>query len=227
MGCVLNAQTNVYLPKELASLTTDLDTDHFYYNYSTDTLNCKLLTKNPYSSYLQEIYPSIINEYELTEDMLNVLKSYTDSKSNECYMKTNLNLLSANFNDIDWIYVNKLRSLIRGLVQTDLKHIYYRGLTLTDTEIQYYLDRKNEYYYTTSFTSFTIDRLLIYSGNAILLLRTDTCDEKAKINLANIWKWSTFTDEKEALLAVGTKLKILSVHYYGCKWEIEVELAED
>jgi hypothetical protein len=227
MGCVLNAQTNVYLPKELASLTTDLETDYFYYDYATNTLNCKLLIKNPYSSYFKQVYPLIINEYELTDDMLNVLKSYTNSQSNECYMKTNLNLLSANLNDIDWIYVNKLRSLIRGLVQSNLKHIYYRGLTLTDTEIQYYLDKRNEYYYTNSFTSFTIDRLLIYSGNAILLLRTDTCSEQAKINLANIWKWSTFINEKEALLAVGTKLKILSVHYFGCKWEIEVELAED
>jgi hypothetical protein len=159
--------------------------------------------------------------------MLNVLKLYTDSQSNECYMKTNLNLLSANLNDIDWIYVNKLRSLIRGLVQSNLRHIYYRGLTLTDTEIQYYLDKRNEYYYTNSFTSFTIDRLLIYPGNAILILRTDTCSDKAKINLANIWKWSRFIDEREALLAVGTKLKILSAHYFGCKWEIEVELAED
>ncbi|CAF4193444.1 unnamed protein product, partial [Adineta steineri] len=47
------------------------------------------------------------------------------------------------------------------------------------------------------------------------------------INIANIWKWSTFMYEKEALLAVGTKLKILSVHFFGSKWEIEVELAED
>jgi hypothetical protein len=227
MGCVLNAQTNIYLREDLASLTADLDTDYFYYDYSTNTLNCKLLSKNVYSSYLNEVYPKEINEYQLTEEMLDVIKSYTDSQSNECYMKTNLNLLSAHFNDIDWIYVNKLRSLIRGLVQTNLKHIYYRGLTLSDTEIQYYLDRRNEYYYTTSFTSFTIDRLLIYSGNAILILRTDTCNEKAKRNLANIWKWSRFIDEKEALLAVGTKLKVLSVHYFGCKWEIEVELAED
>lgn len=227
MGCVLNAQTNAYLPKDLASLTTDLDTDYFYYNHQTNTLNCKLLSINPYESYFKQLYPSIINDYELTEDMLNTLKSYTDSLSNECYMKTNLNLLSAHFNDIDWDYVNKLRSLIRGLVKTNLKHIYYRGLTLSDTEIQYYLDRKNDYYYTTSFTSFTIDRLLIYSGNAILMLRTDTCKDSAKINLANIWQWSAFKDEKEALLAVGTRLKIRSVHYYGCKWEIEVELAED
>jgi hypothetical protein len=159
--------------------------------------------------------------------MLNVLKSYTDSQTNECYMKTNLNLLSSNFDEIDWIYVNKLRSLIRGLVQSNLKPIYYRGLTLSNREVQYYLDKRNEYYYTNSFTSFTIDRLLIYSGNAILLLRTDNCSEKAKINLANIWKWSQFVEEKEALLAVGTKLKILSVHYFGCKWEIEVELAGD
>ncbi|CAF0977544.1 unnamed protein product [Rotaria sp. Silwood1] len=227
MGCVLDAQTNIYLPKDLATLTTDFESEYFYYNYATNTVNFKLLTKNLYRPYFKQVYPSTINEYELTDDMLSVLKSYTDSKTNPCFMKTNLNLLSVNLNDIDWIYVNKLRSLIRGLVQSNIKYMYYRGLTLSDTEIQYYLDKRNEYYYTNSFTSFTIDRLLIYSGNAILILRTDTCNEKAKINLANIWKWSAFTDEKEALLAVGTKLKILSVHYFGCKWEIEVELAED
>ncbi|CAF2475223.1 unnamed protein product [Rotaria sp. Silwood2] len=227
MGSTLNAQTNIYLPKNLASLTTDFETEYFYFNYATNTLNYKLLTKNLYRPYLKQVYPSIINEYELTDDMLSVLKCYTDSKTNECFMKTNLNLLSANLDDIDWTYVNKLRSLIRGLVQSNIKHFYYRGLTLSDTEIQYYLDNKNQYYYTNSFTSFTIDRLLIYSGNSILILRTDTCNDKAKINLANIWKWSTFTDEKEALLSIGTKLKILSVHYFGCKWEIEVELAED
>jgi hypothetical protein len=227
MGAVLNAQTNIYLPKELASLTTDFENDYFFYDHTINTLNCKLLTKNLYDSYLKQVYPTIINEYALTDDMLNTLKLYTDSRTNECYMKTNLNLLSSNLNEIDWIYVNKLRSLIRGLDQSNIKHMYYRGLTLSDTEIQYYIDRKNDYYFTNSFTSFTIDRLLVYSGNAILMLRTDTCSEKAKINLANIWQWSTYIDEKEALLAVGTKLKILSVHYFGCKWEIEVELAED
>ncbi|CAF1459891.1 unnamed protein product [Adineta steineri] len=227
MGSVLNAQTNIYLPKNLASLTNDLDTDYFYYDHENDIINFKILVNNPYDSYLKQVYPLIINEYELTDDMIDVLKSYTNSQSNECYMKTNLNLLSVNLNEIDWIYVNKLRSLIRSLNQFDIKHVYYRGLTLTDREIQYYLDRRNEYYYTNSFTSFTIDRLLIYSGNAILILRTDTCNDNAKINIANIWKWSTFMYEKEALLAVGTKLKILGVHFFGSKWEIEVELAED
>jgi len=227
MDCIFNARTSRYLPKKLASVTENFETDSFHYDHAKNSLNCKLLRINPYISYFKQVYPTIINEYELTDDMLNVLKSYTDSQTNECYMKTNLNLLSSNFNEIDWIYVNKLRSLIRDLVQSNFKYIYYRGLTLSEREIQYYLDRRNEYYYTNSFTSFTIDRLLIYSGNAILMLRTDTCSEKAKINLANIWKWSRFVEEKEALLAVGTKLKILSVHYFGCKWEIEVELAED
>ena len=228
MGCVLNAQTNAYLPKDLATLTTDFENDFFFFNYSTNTVNCKLLSINPYQSFFKQLYPSIINHYELDNDMLDVIHSYTDSQSNECYMKTNLNLLSALFDDIDWIYVNKLRSLIRGLSQTtQFKPIYYRGLTLSDDEIQYYLDRRNDYYYTTSFTSFTIDRLLIYPVNAVLMLRTDSCSEKARINLANIWQWSRFVDEKEALLAVGAKLKVLSVHFYGCKWEIEIELAED
>ena len=73
---------------------------------------------------------------------LGLLKSVYTQK------KTNLNLLSSNFDEIDWNYVNKLRSLIRGLNQTNLKHIYYRGLTLSEKEIQYYMNKINDYYYT-------------------------------------------------------------------------------
>jgi len=226
-SCIYNARSSRYLPEQLASTTENYETEHFYYNHHTNSLDCKLLTKNIYYSSFQDIYPSKINEHELTNDMLDVIKSYTNSQSNQCYIKTNLNLLSANFNDIDWIYVNKLRSLIRGLVQINIKPIYYRGLHLSDVEIKYYMEKQNSYYYTNSFLSFTIDRLLIYSGNAILILKTERSSEKAKKNLANIWKWSTFSEEKEAILAVGTKLKVLSVHYFGYKWEIEVELMED
>ncbi|CAF4062570.1 unnamed protein product [Rotaria sp. Silwood2] len=226
-SCIVNARSNRYLPKQLATTTENYDTEHFYYNPQTNLLDCKLLTKNLYYPFFQEVYPNNISEYELTNDMLYVLKSYTNSQTNECYMKTNLNLLSANFDDIDWIYVNKLRSLIRGLIKTNIKPIYYRGLNLSDNEIKYYIEKRNNYYYTNSFLSFTIDRLLIYSGNAILILKIENSNEKAKKNIANIWKWSTFSEEKEALLAVGTKLKILSVHYFGYKWEIEVELMED
>ncbi|CAM4893955.1 unnamed protein product [Rotaria socialis] len=227
MECIFDADTSPFLPKKLVSVTNNYETDSFHYDYTTKLLNCKLLTRNPYRSYFKQVYPTEINEYELTDDMLDVLKSYTDSLSNKCYIKTNLNLLSENLDEIDWIYVNKLRSLIRALTQSNIKHTYYRGVNLSSTEIQYYIDRRNDYYYTNSFTSFTIDRLLVYSGNALLILKTENSTDKAKKNLANIWKWSMFTEEKEALLAVGTKLKILSVHYFGCKWEIEVELAED
>jgi hypothetical protein len=227
MNCIFNARTSRYLPKTLASTTKNYETEHFHYDHSTNSLDCKLLTKNPYASYFQEIYPTTINEHELNNDMLNVIQSYTNSISNECYMKTNLNLLSANFDEIDWIYVNKLRSLIRGLYQLNIKPIYYRGLNLSDIEIQYYIEKRNDYYYTNSFLSFTIDRLLIYPGNAILILKTENSSEIAKKNIANIWKWSACKEEKEALLAVGTRLKVLSVHYFGYKWEIEVELVED
>jgi hypothetical protein len=225
--CLIDVRNRLHLPKELKSKNEDYETEHFYYNHEKNLLDCKLLTKNPYLYYFQQVYPDEIHEHELTNDMIDVLKSYTDSQSNECYVKTNLNLLSANLNEIDWIYVNKLRSLIRGLKQINLKPIYYRGLQLSETEVQYYMDKRNECYHTNSFLSFTIDRLLIYSGNAILILKTENSSEKAKKNIANIWKWSTFSDEKEALLAVGTKLNILSVHFFGYKWEIEVELMDD
>jgi hypothetical protein len=227
MNCIFNARTSHYLPKKLASTSENFETDHFHYDHSTNSLDCKLLTKSPYNIYFQQIYSTIINEHELNDDMLDVIKSYTNSISNECYMKTNLNLLSANIDEIDWIYVNKLRSLIRGLKQLNIKPYYYRGLYLSDREINYYLEKQNDYYYTNSFLSFTIDRLLIYPGNSILILKTENSSEIAKKNIANIWKWSACTEEKEALLTVGTKLKILSIHYFGYKWEIEVELTED
>jgi hypothetical protein len=128
--CVFDVDTSPYLPKKLAAITENYETDSFHYDYTTNLLNCKLLTKNPYRLYFKQIYPRIINEHELNDDMLEVLKSYRNSLSNKCYIKTNLNLLSANVDEIDWIYVNKLRSLIRGLIQTNIKHVYYRGLTL-------------------------------------------------------------------------------------------------
>lgn len=226
-SCCYNARSSRYLPKQLATKTDNYETEHFYYNYETNSVDCKLLSENVYWNFFQNVYPNDINEHELTDDMLNVIKTYTNSKTNECYIKTNLNLLSANFDDIDWKYVNKLRSLIRGVTQTNIKPIYYRGLTLSDNEIKYYMEKQNDYYYTNSFLSFTIDRLLIYRGNAILILKTENSSEKAKENIANIWQWSAFNEEKEALLAVGSKLKVLSVHFYGNKWEIEVELVED
>lgn len=225
--CIVNVRTSKYLPKELANRTNAYDTEHFHYDLSTDSLDCKLLKINPYRVFFEDVYSDDINEDELTSEMINVLRSYTDSRTNECYMKTNLNLLSGNFDQIDWTYVNRLRSTIRILKQSNIKPIYYRGLILSDREIQYYLDQRGRCYYTNSFLSFTTDRLLIYPGNAILILRTDQSSDRAKRNIANIWKWSTFRDEKEALVTVGTKLKVLSVHHRGDKWEIEVEVVDE
>jgi hypothetical protein len=222
-SCIINARSSRYLPVEVASRTDDYENEHFHFNATTNSLDCKLPQLNVYRKYFVQMYSTAIDEDELTESMIDVLKTYTDSQTNETYIKTNLNLLSGNTQQIDWTYVNQLRSLIRALSQSNIRPVYYRGLYLSDKEIQYYLNRRGHVYYTNSFSSFTIDRLLIYPGNAILLLRTD----RSKRNLADIWKWSTFTHEKEALLAVGAKLQITSVHEIGNRWEIEVFLQDD
>ncbi|CAF4557191.1 unnamed protein product [Didymodactylos carnosus] len=65
--------------------------------------------------------------------------------------------------------------------------------------------------------------MLTYRGNAIMILYPN---DNSK-NIANIWKWSEIPDEKEALVPIGSKVKIISVHYYGCKWEIEIQLMND
>ena len=55
--------------------TKNFEADSYHYDHVDNTLNFKLLTINPYISYFKQVYPSIINEYELNDDMLNVLKS--------------------------------------------------------------------------------------------------------------------------------------------------------
>jgi hypothetical protein len=60
MNCIFNARTSRYLPKTLASTTENYDTDHYHYDHSTNSLDCKLLTKNPYRSYFQEMYPPVL-----------------------------------------------------------------------------------------------------------------------------------------------------------------------
>ena len=227
MECVFDAKTSAYLPKRLVLLTEHFENEFFDYDHLTNLLSFKLLNHNPYREYFVQVYPNSIDENQLTDEMINVFKSYTNSRTSEQFKKTNLSLLSANLGEIDWIYVNRLRSLIRSLVQTNIKHCYYRGLTLSDREIQYYLNRRHQYYFTNSFTSFTTDRLLVYPGNALIFLKIDQTSENAKKNIANIWQWSEYPDEKEALLAVGSKLKVLSVYHRGNKWEIEVELVDD
>lgn len=227
MLCLRSARTNRYLDKNVVQAIESYETDVFHYDHDQNLISCKLLSNNVYEKYFKQVYPDEIDEDQLNDEMREVIDSYTDSRSSECYMKTNINLLSANFDDIDWTYVNRLRSLIRALRQSAIQPFYYRGLTLSDTEIQYYLERINGFYYTNSFSSFTDDRLLVYSGNAILILQTMNSNDRAKKNLANISKWSRFKEEKETLLAVGSKLKVISVHFYGCKWEINVELVDD
>lgn len=226
-NCANNERTSRYLPDEFQTTKKNLDNDFFFYDCSTKYVDYKLLEINPYRSYLKEIFGNEINENNLTSQMLDVLKSYTNSLTNECYMKTNLNLLSGDAKRIDWDYVNQLRSLIRGLTKTNIKHAYYRGLNLSDREIEFYMSRRNDYFYTLSFLSFTTDRLLIYPGNALIILKTDFSSDRAKKNLANIWQWSACSEEKEALLAMGSRLKVVSVHYFGSRWEIELELVED
>jgi hypothetical protein len=62
---VLNAQTNIYLGTDLTSLTIDLETDYFYYDYTNNILNCKLFKKFRILHILNNfIHPPIINEYK-------------------------------------------------------------------------------------------------------------------------------------------------------------------
>ena len=228
MASILLTSRNAdYLPEELSSINKDLENKFFYFEREIDTVHFKLHSTNIYRDYFVQVYPEDLDESQLNEDMLDVLRSYTDSRSNECYVKTNLNLLSACMNGIDWNYVNRLRSVIRSLSQTDLKHVYYRGLNLTDIEISHYMAKRKRSFYTTSFLSFTTDRLLIYPGNALMILNIDRSSDEAKKNIANIWKWSAFKEEKEALVAVGSRLKIMSVHYFCDRWQIELELIDE
>ena len=164
---------------------------------------------------LRQVYPLYIKEDAVTDDMRDVLRQYTASG----YQDTNISLL-VNYN-IDWVYVNKLRSLIRGLWQLNLLTTYYRGVNLTDTEVNFYQENINESYYTTSFYSFSSDRLSAFPGNALIILRVRP---QHRLNIANVERWSSYAHERETILAIGSRLKINSTERINEKWEIELEL---
>lgn len=200
---------------QLPSLSHD---NFFHYNNQSHELSFKLLGQNPYKAQLKQVYPLSIHEHQLTNEMIAVIRQYTS----HYYMYTNMKLLS-NF-DIDWNYTNKLRSIIRSLCQSNLRNVYYRGLNLSDTEVSYYIEKFNQFYYTNSFLSFTTDKGLAFPGNALIVLKTIPGN---RLNIANVWKWSSYPYEMEAILSVGSKLKILGVYKENVRWIIRVELVEN
>jgi hypothetical protein len=192
--------------------------DNFSYDYDSQELSFKLLERNPYKAQLKQVYSLWIDENQLTNEMLVVIRQFT----NNSYAKTNLKLLS-NF-DIDWNYTNKLRSIIRGLNQSDLRIVYYRGINLSDIEISYYREKINKFYYNNSFSSFTAEKELAFPYNSLIILHTTPGN---RLNIANVWKWSSYPHEMEAILSVGSKLKVLSVNHEDEHWIIQVQLIDN
>jgi hypothetical protein len=216
MGASLvNPKTQPFLPPLSTFTTSNYENTNFFYDHNNKELSFKLPEENPYKAQLKQVYPIRIDEDQLTSEMRCVIQQYT----NEHYLKTNLNLLS-NF-DIDWDYTNKLRSIIRGLYQLDLRDVYYRGLNLSDIEINYYKQKVDKCYYTNSFLSFTTEKQLAFQGNSLIVLHTIS---KHRLNMANVWKWSTYPSEMEAILSIASKLKILKINQEDNRWIIEVEL---
>ena len=214
-SCEVNRKTKPFLPPSLACATSNYENDDYSYDSEKKELSFKLLDTNPYKEKLQQVYSLSIHEDQLSDEMLSVLKQYTGNH----YLKTNLNLLSNC--DIDWSYTNKLRSIIRGLYQLDLRSVYYRGLHLSDTEVNYFKQKMGTCYYTNSFSSFTTEKKLAFGGNALIILNTAKGN---RLNIANVWKWSSFPNEMEAILSIAAQLKILNVYHESDRWIVEVQL---
>ncbi|CAF1066636.1 unnamed protein product [Adineta steineri] len=212
---VVDRHTRPFLPSSFGSATSNDESDRYYYDHKKKELSFKLLDTIPYKKHLQQVYSLSIKEDELTDEMLDIIKQYTSMN----YLKTNLNLLSDY--DIDWNYTNKLRSIIRGLYQPDLQSVYYRGLDLSDIEVNYFRQKIGTCYYANSFSSYTTEKDLVFPGNALIILNTT---EGIRLNIANIWKWSSFPHEMEAILSIAAQLKILNVHHEADRWIIEVEV---
>ncbi|CAF4267512.1 unnamed protein product, partial [Adineta steineri] len=102
--------------------------------------------------------------------------------------------------------------------------VYYRGLNLSDVEINYFEQKIGKCYYTNSFLSFTTEKDLVFPGNALIVLNTT---EGNRLNIANIWKWSSLQHEMEAILSIAAQLEILDVYQDDDRWIIEVELVEN
>ena len=215
LACWVDPKTVDFLPRSLKSATSNYENDDYSYDNAKKELSFKLLDTNPYKEQLKQVHSLTINEDQLSDEMLSVIKQYTGNH----YVKTNLNLLS-NY-DIDWNYTNKLRSIIRGLYQPDLRSVYYRGLHLSETEVNYFKQKIGKCYYTNSFSSFTAEKDLAFKDNALIILYTTKGN---RLNIANVWKWSSYPNEMEAILSIAAQLKVLKVYQKGDRWIVEVQL---
>ncbi|UJR24131.1 hypothetical protein I4U23_027097 [Adineta vaga] len=187
----------------------------FQYTSEDNMCHLKLQKTNIYKKKFEQVYPIYVEEDKLTSSMIEVLQQYTGSG----YKDTNISLLLDH--EIDWLYINRLRSLIRGLYQRNLVSTYYRGVHLSKIELNYYKGSVGECYYTTSFTSFSTDRSRAFNGNTLMIL---TVSKGNRLNIAQIERWSQYPDEKEGILALGSKIKINSVKYETQNWHIELDL---
>jgi hypothetical protein len=204
-----------FWPFILKTVVSYHDHNSFCYDNDTQELSFKLYEKNPFEAQLKQVYPIPMYENQLTDEMIAIIKLYTRGY----YWKINMKLLS-NF-DIDWNYTNKLWSIIRSLHQSNIRSVYYRGVSLSDIEINYYKKKLNKFYYTNSFSSFTTEKELAFPYNTLIILKTTPGN---RLNIANVWKWSSYPHEMEAILSVGSKLKVLDVGQENDKWIIQVEL---
>jgi hypothetical protein len=192
-----------------------INSDLFEYESEKNLCHLKLQKTNVFKNKFEQVYPMHIEEDKLTSSMIKDLQQYTGSG----YKNTNISLLVGH--QIDWPYVNRLRSVIRGLYQPNLVSIYYRGVTISDIELKYYKESVNQCYYTNSFTSFSTDCSKAFDGNTLMI---QTVHQGNRTNIAHVELWSLYAHEKEGILVLGSKLKINSVEYANKKWQIKLEL---
>ncbi|CAF1682962.1 unnamed protein product, partial [Rotaria magnacalcarata] len=211
-------------------------------------LNTRRPTENIYEEMLQEcrdIYQGNssvrqqIDDFEKTYDPNNVIFWYT--KDSFLYR-----LVNAAFRTEKIPTIWKFRFIIQDIhkrLQTNVKyflfggtssniHHLYRGQRMTSNELKQIKDNVGHLIAMNSFlsTSEHYDLAKIWSGNGedrpkfeSVIFEIIIDEDKLKsvpIIFANITAESNFPEEKEVLLAMGTRLRIESVELEGHIWKI-------
>lgn len=83
--------------------------------------------------------------------------------------------------------------------QTYILRTYYRGVELSEIELDYFRSTIGKYYYTSSFYSFSNDPSKSFGDNILVILRRYG---DRQVNITHIERWSLFTQGKEGISVI-------------------------
>ncbi|UJR11082.1 hypothetical protein I4U23_015264 [Adineta vaga] len=179
-----------------------------------------------------------IDQFEQTYNLFEAIRWYTNN-----YFPFNFINKALRSEDIDALY--NLRSFIICLSK-QLQELYnknrldmhrthipylkvYRGLTLSDEDIDRLKTMRNQYVSTNGFLSTSLSRTVaeMFASNVLFEIPVDPKQSSKNLIYANISHLSQIPDEQEVLFDLGVTFKITDINSDGNQWIVSMIAVAD